>query len=62
MVRIKGHNNLEKDEYSGAVILAPELTKSDLQIDLLVRKVNLLCEQNKEILARLDKLETELHK
>ena len=61
-MKIKGYNNLEKDENSGAVILAPEFTKRDLQIDMLIRKVNILTEQNKKILEILEQLTSIIHK
>lgn len=56
MQKIKGFDNLEKDPTSGAIILTPSTSKADIQVDYLVKKIAVLCEQNKQILAAIKEL------
>ena len=52
-LKIKGFDNLEKDPVSGAVLLTPSNTATDVKLDYLVRKIKSLEKQNEDILQLL---------
>ena len=52
-LKIKGFDNLEKDPVSGAVLLTPSNTASDVKLDYLVRKIKSIEKQNEDILQML---------
>lgn len=55
-LKIKGHENLEKDPNSGAILLAPSNNVVDIKLDNLFRKMKKLEKQNEEILQILKDL------
>lgn len=52
---------LEKDNNSGAIILAPSYKKENFQLDLLAKKLNVVYEQNTAIYELLLKIAKSLN-
>ena len=57
-LKIRGFDNLEKDPESGAILLTPSNTASDIMMANLMKKMKLLQKQNEEILSVLHSLQT----
>jgi len=57
-LKVKGFDNLEKDPNSGAILLTPSNSISDIMMKNLMKKMKLLQKQNEEILSLLHSLQT----
>lgn len=55
-LKIQGHDNLEKDPVSGAILLSPQNNITDIKLSNLMKKVKILEKQNEEILKLLQDL------